>query len=548
MGIKNILPILTWLPAYNRKHLKGDVSAGITVGIMLIPQGMAYAMLAGLPPIYGLYAALVPQFIYAFFGTSRQLGVGPVAMDSLLVAVAVSQFAQAGSENYIIMAVLLAFMVGLIQLMMGIMKLGFLVNLLSHPVISGFTSAAALIIGFSQLKYLLGVDLPRSQYLHEILWNAFQHISETNLISLLIGMTGILIIAGMKKIKSAIPAPMVVVVLGIIVVWLFGLDSVGVAIVSEVPAGLPGFQVPDLDTVSISQLFASAMTIALVAFMEAIAVAKAIHTRHNDYKIDSNQELIALGMANFVGSFFQSFPVTGGFSRSAVNDQAGAKTNLAAIISALFVMLTLLFLTPLFFYLPQAILASVIMMAVFKLISVKDAIDLWKNKHRRDLFILLITFFATLSSGIQTGIFTGVFVSVAGLLYDTMYPEVIINSCKFKLPSNVLLIRFDERLYFGNSNYFIEKTESLADEFISNFIEKGIRNKFIILDGSAIHHIDSTGEKALNYVIDDFKSKNFEVLLVSMYKRYSNNTFDCIDDALSYIKRKSVENIPVLCD
>jgi SulP family sulfate permease len=188
------------------------------------------------------------------------------------------------------------------------------------------------------------------------------------------------------------------------------------------------------------------------------------------------------------------------------------------------------------------------MMAVFKLISVKDAIDLWKNKHRRDLFILLITFFATLSSGIQTGIFTGVFVSVAGLLYDTMYPEVIINSCKFKLPSNVLLIRFDERLYFGNSNYFIEKTESLADEFISNFIEKGIRNKFIILDGSAIHHIDSTGEKALNYVIDDFKSKNFEVLLVSMYKRYSNNTFDCIDDALSYIKRKSVENIPVLCD
>ncbi len=548
MGIKKILPILSWLPDYNIKHLKGDVSAGITVGIMLIPQGMAYAMLAGLPPIYGLYAALVPQIIYAFFGTSRQLGVGPVAMDSLLVAVAVSQFAQAGSDHYITMAVLLAFMVGMIQLMMGVMKLGFLVNLLSHPVISGFTSAAALIIGFSQLKYLLGVDLPRSQYFHEILWNAFQHISETNMTTLLIGMSGIFIIIGMKQRKSVIPAPMVVVVLGIIVVWFFRLDSVGVSIVREVPAGLPGFQVPDLNTLSISQLFGSAMTIALVAFMEAIAVAKAIHARHNDYKIDPDQELIALGMANFVGSFFSSFPGTGGFSRSAVNDQAGAKTNLAAMISAAFVFTTLLFLTPLFFYLPKAILASVIMVAVFNLISVKDAIDLWKNKHRRDLLILLITFFATLSSGIQAGIFSGVIVSICLMLYDTMYPEVIINSPGVKLPPNVLFIRFEERLYFGNSNFFIEKSEILANEFLSKIKDKSFKDKFIILDVLSIHHTDSTGKKALNHLIDYFKSKNLKILIISTSVKNGNSIFQCMEDALFYINRKANENISVLCD
>jgi SulP family sulfate permease len=546
MNIKSILPILDWLPNYNKNHLKGDFIAGITVGIMLIPQGMAYAMLAGLPPIYGLYAAIVPQLIYAILGTSRQLGVGPVAMDSLLVAVSVSQFAQADSEQYIALAILLAFMVGAIQLLLGIFRLGFLVNFLSHPVISGFTSAAALIIGFSQLKYLMGVDLERSQFLHEILWGAVQQIPEVNLYTFALGVLGMVIMVGTKKISPSIPAPLVVVVLGVLAAWILGLDSYGVAIVQDVPSGLPKLQVPDLDKTAISELFTSAITIALVAFMEAIAVAKAIHVRHNDYKIVPNQELIALGMANLVGSFFQSFPGTGGFSRSAVNDQAGAKTNLAAIISAFFVMLTLLFLTPLFYYLPKAILASIIMVAVFKLISVQDSIDLWKNGHKRDFIILIATFIATLSIGIQRGILVGVLLSIFRMLYDTMYPEISLNACKLEIPLDTLIVRFEEQLYFGNSNYFKEKIEALLTyDFKNNntnsSVSSSILRKHLILDGSRINKIDSTGQKALEYIMNTCEEKEIKTSLVSMPSAIKKASFETIQEAIEKHNCKEIK-------
>lgn len=509
MSIQSIFPILKWLPHYNQQDLKGDVNAGLTVGIMLIPQGMAYAMLAGLPPIYGLYASIVPQLIYALMGTSRQLGVGPVAMDSLLVAVTVSQLAQAGSDAYIALAILLAFLVGAIQLLMGVLRLGFLVNFLSHPVISGFTSAAALIIGFSQLKYLLGVDLERSQFLHEILWDAALHLSAINPYTLMIGLLGILIIIGSKKIHTALPAPLLVVVFGILVVGLFKLDTMGVAIVQEVPSGLPAFGMPTLSWELISQLLSSAFTIALIAFMEAIAVAKAIQVRHKDYQIDPNQELLALGAANLVGSFFQSFPGTGGFSRSAVNDQAGAKTNLAAIISALFVMLTLLLLTPLFYYLPKAVLASIIMVAVFKLIAVQDALDLWKQGYKRDFLILVITFLATLGIGIQSGILVGVLLSIMGTLYDTMTPTLTTN---FSAPTT-LTIHYKGLLYYANSHSFKEKMEGML------YHKKDIQQ--LVIDGSSLTKMDSTGQKALEEVVNSYKNKGIEVQLVNLPSSFS---------------------------
>ncbi|MGH1334711.1 MAG: SulP family inorganic anion transporter [Aureispira sp.] len=531
MNIKALFPILDWLPHYNKKHLKGDISAGITVGIMLIPQGMAYAMLAGLPPIYGLYAAIVPQLMYAILGTSRQLGVGPVAMDSLLVAVTVSQFAQAESDQYIALAILLAFMVGAIQLLLGLLRLGFLVNFLSHPVISGFTSAAALIIGFSQLQYLMGVDLERSQFLHEILINAWTNLSAVNLYTLGIGLLGMVLIIGTKKLNKNIPAPLIVVVFGVLVVWFFGLETHGVAIVREVPSGLPPFQVPTFDPASIQQLLASALTIALVAFMEAIAVAKAIHARHKDYKLVPNQELIALGAGNLVGSFFQSFPGTGGFSRSAVNDQAGAKTNLAAIISALFVLLTLLFLTPLFYYLPKAVLASIIMVAVFKLISVSDAINLWKDGHKRDFFILLITFVATLSIGIQLGILVGVLCSIMGTLYDSMFPKITVHTEQVSPQSEALIIHYKEQLYFANSAFFKEQMETLL-------LQQPPAIKYLLLDGSSIPRIDSTGQKALEDVLHSYQNKGIEVKLVAMPLNLSLPSFSSIKAAINSIKNK----------
>jgi len=532
MNIKSILPILDWLPNYNKQHFKGDLNAGITVGIMLIPQGMAYAMLAGLPPIYGLYAAIVPQLIYAIFGTSRQLGVGPVAMDSLLVAVTVSQFAQVESTEYINFAILLALMVGGIQLLMGFLRLGVLVNFLSHPVISGFTSAAAIIISVSQLKYLMGVDSVRGQFLYDILVAAAENIGETNLYTLAIGLSGMLIIILAKKFTPSIPAPLIVVITGILVVWGFGLDQFGVSIVEDIPEGLPIPQIPSMlfDLASIQKLLPSALTIALIAFMEAIAVSKAIQARHNDYKIDPNQELIALGMSNAVGSFFQSFPGTGGFSRSAVNDQAGAKTNLAAIISASFVMLTLLFLTPLFYYLPKAVLASIIMIAVLKLISVQDAIDLWKKEHKRDFFILVLTFLVTLLIGIQKGILAGVLLSIIGTLYDTLYPSIVLNDTLLEVPKNTLIIRFEEQLYFANSNHFKEEMEATLTQIIEQQEEQPIN--YAILDGSHIHKIDSTGEKALESILELYQQQGIPLVLVRMPSDCPKASFPSINAAL----------------
>ncbi|BDS09674.1 SulP family inorganic anion transporter [Aureispira anguillae] len=538
MKLKGILPILDWLPNYNKKHLKGDISAGLTVGIMLIPQGMAYAMLAGMPPIYGLYAALIPQFVYAILGTSRQLGVGPVAMDSLLVAVAVSQFAQAESDQYIALVILLAMIVGGIQLLMGFLRLGFLVNFLSHPVISGFTSAAALLIGFSQLKYLMGVDLERSQFLHEILWSAFQNIGNINPYAMLIGLLGMGIIISLKKRKSSIPAPLVVVVLGIIGVWSFGLDAQGVAIVKTIPKGLPSPSFPILDWNSIQQLMGSAFTLALVGFMEAIAISKAIHVRHNDYKIVPNQELIALGMANIMGAIFQSFPTTGGFSRSAVNDQAGAKTNLAALISATFIVVTLLFLTPLFYYLPKAVLASIIMVAVFKLVSVEDARLLWEGNQKRDFAILMVTFVATLTIGIQKGILLGVIFSIINMLYDTMYPHITLNQSSTPLPSGILIIRFEEQLYFANSAYFREKMEALLNPALDAKQQNDLTH--IIFDASSIPRIDSTGQKALDYFIHTCQNKNYQLSFVGLPAQMDCSCFESTEEAIKGIQAQTI--------
>lgn len=537
MNIKGIFPILDWLPNYNKKHLKGDISAGLTVGIMLIPQGMAYAMLAGMPPIYGLYAALIPQFMYALLGTSRQLGVGPVAMDSMLVAVSVSQFAQVESDQYIALALLLAVIVGSIQLLMGILRLGFLVNFLSHPVISGFTSAAALLIGFSQLKHLMGVDLERSQYLHEILWAAIQHSSEINPYALLIGLVGIGIILILKKRQSALPSPLVVVVLGVLAAWSLGLEQYGVAIVKDIPKGLPSPSLPALSWNNIQALLGSGLTLAMVGFMEAIAISKAMHSRHKDYTIVPNQELIALGTANIMGSIFQAFPTTGGFSRSAVNDQAGAKTNLAAIISALFVTITLLFLTPLFYYLPKAVLASIIMVAVFKLISVEDALLLWKNNHKKDFAILITTFIATLTIGIQQGIFLGVLLSIINMLYETMHPSISINQTPYPLPKDTLLIRFEEQLYFANSTYFKEKMDALLQHSLqANTSTSAI--KHIVFDATSIPRIDSTGQKALDDFLLTCYLKEYQVALVGLPSQNHGSCFQTTQDALLYIQKQ----------
>lgn len=515
--IKKVLPILDWLPNYKKSYLSGDLAAGLTVGIMLIPQGMAYAMIAGLPPVYGLYASMIPQVIYALFGTSRQLAVGPVAMDSLLVAAGVSAIATVGSENYIALAILLSLMMGIIQVAFGVLRLGFLVNFLSKPVISGFTSAAALIIGLNQLKHIVGIDLERNNNIFKIGWQAVEQINELHFITFAIGVAGIVLIKNIKKIHPSIPGALVAVIIGIIIVQFGGLAEMGVQIVGDIPKGLPEFSIPEYGTDKLNELIPISMTLALIAFMEAISVAKAIQSNHKgEYELDNNQEMIGLGMGNVVGSFFGCYPTTGGFSRSAVNEQAGAKTNLAAIISAVLIGLTLLFLTPLFYYLPKAILGAIIMVAVFGLIDFKYPKYLW-NVKKQDFAMLLITFGVTLAFGIKEGILAGVAMSLVILIYRTTNPHIAIlgklpNSNDYRninrfdeieTRSDVLVIRHDSQLFFANIDNFI-------DHLKKHIERKGTDLKFIVFHCGSVSSIDATALNRLEETLEELENKKIQ--------------------------------------
>lgn len=522
MNIKRLLPILDWLPQYKKEYLKGDISAGLTVGIMLIPQGMAYAYIAGLPPVYGLYAALVPQIIYVFLGTSRQLAVGPVAMDSLLVASGVSLIAATGSTQYIALAVLLAFMMGALQLLFGVLRLGFLVNFLSRPVISGFTSAAAFIIGLNQLKHLMGVDLPRGNHVHELVYHAILKIPEIHWITFAIGLGGIVVIKLVKKYNKAIPAALVVVFLSILVVYAFRLDLAGVKIVQKVPSGLPMPAIPTFDLDTMGQLFPIALTLALIAFMEAISVSKALQAKHKYYELDPNQELIALGAANLIGSFFKSYPGTGGFSRTAVNDQGGAKTGVAALVSAMLVGLTLMFLTPLFYYLPQAVLASIIMVAVYGLIDFDYPKVLWRTK--KDEFLMLaVTFIVTLTVGIREGIFAGVALSLLAMIYRTTRPHVAVlgafkesneyrNVTRYDglvVRSDVLILRYDASLYFANTNHFRDTIRQQLKQS-----KEGI--ELIVVNAESIDSVDSSAAQMLKELYSELKGQGVALNFASV--------------------------------
>jgi SulP family sulfate permease len=525
--IKKYIPFFNWISSYNKEMLTGDIVAGLTVGIMLIPQGMAYALLAGLPPGYGLYAALVPQVVYAFLGTSRQLAVGPVAMDSLLVATIVSALA-VNPDNYIELALLLAMMMGALQLFFGIFKFGFLVNFLSKPVISAFTFAAALIIGLNQIKHLLGISFDNSllvegveqkvttSTLHDLASQIYLHTGETNMVALIIGVVGIVVIKLIKKFIPKVPAALIVVIVGIIVVYLFRLDNFGVKIVKEIPEGLPHICLPTFDLESFKALIPAAFTLALIAFMEAISVAKAIEEKHDYYKVEPNQELIALGASNFIGSFFSSYPVTGGFSRSAVSDQAGAKTGISAIVSALLILLTLLFLTEYFYYLPNALLGSIIMVAVFGLIDIKVPKQLWKT-DKIEFGIYLITFLSTLFIGIQQGIGIGVLLSLIMIVYNVSYPHIaVVGKIKgtneyrnveryesLEIANEFVIVRIDARLFYANMNVFRDKVLSL--------INVKHKTKAVIIVGKAINGIDSSSIQMLISLMNKLKDENIKV-------------------------------------
>jgi SulP family sulfate permease len=522
MVISKYFPIADWLPRYSRKDWQGDLMAGLTVGVMLVPQGMAYGLLAGLPPIYGLYAGIVPLFLYALFGSSRHLSVGPVALVSLLVLAGVSQFAKPGSADFVQLAITTAFLAGIIQVILGVLRLGFLINFLSHPVISGFTSAAAFIIGFSQLKFLLGVEVSQTNRIQDILMQTALQVGHTNLVTLSIGLVGIGLILFLKRMRKTIPGGLIAVILGTTLVWAADLSKFGVEIVGEVPKGLPVFQVPLLSLEVVGNLMPLALTICLISFIESLAIAKALASRHKTYRIHTNQELLALGISKIGSAFFQSFPTTGSFTRSAVNEEAGARTGMSSIFAAILVSIALLFFTPLFYYLPKALLASIIVVAVIGLVDYKEALRLWKT-DRRDFLTLITTFFITLTLGIQVGVATGVVLSVALLIYRSSKPHVAVlgqlpetryfrNITRFEHAiqyPDKLILRFDAQLYFGNAEFFRETIERLS-------ADKGPALKYVILDAASISDIDSTGVHTLHEVVSFLRGRDITFVMTSI--------------------------------
>lgn len=489
-----------WIRSYRRADFGGDLTAGLTVAVMLVPQAMAYALLAGLPPIVGLYASLVPLFAYALVGSSRQLAVGPVAMDSLLTASGVGALAVSGTDTYLALAVLLAGMVGVIQLGFGLARLGVLVRLLSHPVISGFTSAAAILIAFSQLKHLLGAPIPRSAQLHTQLADVFAHASEVHLPTLAIGVSAIAILVGLKRYAKRVPGALVVVVLGTVVTWALDLSAAGVSTVGEVPAGLPSLSWPTgFEWSHVGSLTGPAFTIALVGFMEAISVGQTF-AKKNGYRLDANRELVGLGFANLGAFVTGAYPVTGGLSRTAVNANAGARTPLASVLTGVLVALALLFFTPLFRHLPNAVLSAIVMTAVFGLIDLSGARRVL-SVRRRDAALLAVTFLSTLFIGITEGIVIGVVASLGTQLVRSVRPTIPelgrISEARYvdvgphaPRVDGHRIVRFDASLFFANAEALLERVSELVAT-----AEEPVHTA--IIDASGMNDLDSSGATAL---------------------------------------------------
>ncbi|MDX1430570.1 MAG: sulfate permease, partial [Rhodothermales bacterium] len=502
LTIKRLFHVGTWLPSYSRTDLRGDLTAGLTVGVMLIPQGMAYAVLAGIAPIYGLYASLVPLLVYPLFGTSRHLAIGITAIDMLILTAGLAEKADVGTAEYVQLALITAAMVGAIQMLMGVARLGFVVNLLSRPVISGFTAAAALTIGISQLKNLLRVDLPRTSDIFTLLYAAADQIAAVHPLSFIIGGVGIAILLVLRRFVPLAPGPLIAVVLGTAAVWFLGLSREGVEIVGELPTGLPAPVLVSPSIETLRDLLPTAVALSLVQFMSVISLGKVFAAKHR-YSVNANKELFALGALNFVGAFFRSVPVSGSFSRSAVADQAGARTAMTNVVAAAVIALTLLFLTPLFHYLPIPVFASIIMVAAFGMIDVAELKFLLRTK-RIDGGIAILTFLATLVIGIQEGVLIGIAASVTAIMYRISRPNVAVlghlpgtrsfrdirRNPDAEIFEGILILRVDASFSFANAEF-------LQDLILDASAPEDHDIRAVVVDASSINDLDTTAATVL---------------------------------------------------
>ncbi|MCG3268157.1 SulP family inorganic anion transporter [Yoonia sp. I 8.24] len=518
MSLARYLPILTWGKDYTRETLSNDLIAAVIVTIMLIPQSLAYALLAGLPPEAGLYASIAPIILYTVFGTSRVLAVGPVAVVSLMTAAALSNIVEQGTMGYAVAALSLAALSGIMLLVMGLFRMGFVANFLSHPVISGFITASGIIIAASQLKHILGIDA-HGHNLLDLVLSLFQHLPETNVITAVIGVFATAFLfwvrKGLKPLLQKLgvgatmtgvavkAGPVFVVVATTLAVWLFGLGDQGVKIVGDVPQSLPPLTLPSFSPSLLGQLLLPAFLISLIGFVESISVAQTLAAKKRQ-RIDPDQELIGLGAANIGAAFTGGFPVTGGFSRSVVNFDAGAQTPAAGAFTAIGLAIAALALTPLIFFLPKATLAATIIVAVLSLVDFSILKRAWEYSLA-DFSAVLATIVLTLAMGVDVGVSAGVVLSVLLHLYKTSRPHIAevgliegtehfrnINRHEVQTDPRVVSLRVDESLYFANARFL--------EDFIQNRVAGDKNVRHVILQCSAVNDIDLSALESLEMI------------------------------------------------
>ena len=593
--ITKLFPFLLWIKDLSKpKTIKADIIAGVTVGFVIVPQSMAYAQLAGLGPQYGLYASFLPVLIGAIMGSSRQLSTGPVAVVSLLTAAALGEIVTDPS-SYAVYAALLALIVGLFQFSLGILRLGFVINFLSHPVVTGFTNAAAIIIGASQLPKVFGIRVINSNDTEWVSWcqplsfiermenvdssglhticnadQSYETIARlleaalfyTHLPTLAMALMGVLGIVVLQRFFPRMPAILTVAVISTAASFLIDYESMGGAIVNSINIdGLFSFKIPSFDFNAMGTLFIYAITISLIGFMEAISVAKSMAATTKQ-RLDVNQELIGQGLSNIASSFFQGYAVSGSFSRSAVNLTAGAVTGFSSVVTAIIVGLTILWLTPLLYHLPQATLAAIILMSVVNLIHFSPLRHAWKvEKH--DGWVGLLTFIMTLifAPHLENGIAFGIIMSLGLFLYRTMEPNFTelsvqkgsIIASRFiddtaEVSNAVKIAKWSGSLYFANAAYF----ETKLLELISNNEEL----KYIIVDVASIVQVDASGEQVLRNLVESCSDSGVEILFArtdrleaELYrsgfkKRFGENRFfDLRADALKHVWQELEANV-----
>lgn len=507
--------------------IKADLVAGLTVSLVAIPQSLAYAQLAGVPAYYGLYAALIPTVIGALFGSSNQLSTGPVAMTSLLTAASIAPLAAHGSELFYSYAILLALVSGLFQIAFGVLRVGVLLNFLSNPVLMGFINAAAIIIGLSQLPTLLGIPAAQSEHFLLDITRVLLHIDTAHELSIGFGLSAIILLVCFKKFAPKLPGVLITVAGLTWISYEIGYANLGGRVVGVVPQGLPTLSLPPLDWHATVALLPASFVIALISFMEAMSSCKviAIKTRQ---PWDENKELIGQGLAKVAAAFSQSMPVSGSFSRSALNISSDARTPLSSIISAIFVLITLLFFTSLLYHLPKPVLAAIIMMAVMNLINFQSVSNAWRA-NRDDGVAAIITFLATLAfaPNIQNGILTGIMLSLSLLLYRMMRPRVAVlglhsdttlrDAVRHNLPPlhpRLGAIRFDGALRFVNVSYFEDALLKLERE--------NPNIAYILVQSSGINEIDASGIEMLRNLLDRYKSSGIKLAFSGLKKQVSD--------------------------